>query len=137
MEKHLGNSGKRKKPKQPSRPSSGQPGRAPALHVRWDPPISVNSLPLTLLSLARCPVGPSCRRRFLRPRAPLPSLPCGPALPDAESLPRALALSLSLRRGPPLSALPSSRSPWTSALALAHVAGILSHDARPRAQLPF
>jgi hypothetical protein len=53
-------------------------------------------------------VGPSCRRLFLRPRPPLPSLPCGPALPDADSLPRALALSISAQWASPVNfALPA------------------------------
>jgi hypothetical protein len=68
-------------------------------------------------------------------RAPLPSLPRGPVLPDAKPLPRAPLLSLSLRRGPSLSAPPSPRPPWTSERALAHVAGILGHVALPTPQL--
>jgi hypothetical protein len=42
---------------------------------------------------------------------------------------------LSLCRGPALSVPPSTRPPWTSACALAHVAGFLGHDARPHTQL--
>jgi hypothetical protein len=45
--------------------------------------------------------------------------------------------SLSLRRGPPLSASPSPRPPWTSERALAHVVGILGHVALPTPQLLF
>jgi hypothetical protein len=80
-------------------------------------------------------VGSRCRRQFLRSCAPLPSLPRGPALPDAELLPRAPVLSL--RRGPPLSAPPSPCPPWTNERALAHVAGILGHVAVPTPQLLF
>jgi hypothetical protein len=124
MEKQLENPGKKEKPKQPK-------------PVHRTPPVGVKAASHSPLPLARCPVGPRCRRRFLRPRAPLPSLPRGPGSPVAEPLLRAFALSLSLRRGPPLSAPPSSRSPWTSAHALAHVVRILGHNARPRAPAPF
>jgi hypothetical protein len=44
---------------------------------------------------------------------------------------------VSLRRGPALSVPPSPLSLWTGECALAHIAGFLGHDARPRAQLPF
>jgi hypothetical protein len=84
-------------------------------------------VPRSLHPRARCPVGPICRRQLLHSRVPLLSLSRGPVLPGAESLPRAPLLSLSLRRGPSLSAPPSPRPPWTSECALAHVAGILGH----------
>jgi hypothetical protein len=97
MEKQLENLEKKKKAKQPSLPSSAQPGRASTcprcltggIHL-----LVTTSSPVRPLSLARCPVGPGCRRRFLRPRAPLPSLPRGPSSPVAEPLPRAPLLSL-------------------------------------------
>jgi hypothetical protein len=104
---------------------------------RWDPPVSGNflsrapSLSRSLPSGARLlsPVSSSAR--------PLPSLPHGPSSSVTEPLPRAPLLSLSLRRGPPLSAPPSPRPPWTSKRALAHVAGILGHIALPMPQLLF
>jgi hypothetical protein len=131
MEKELGNSGKRKSHSGPNQPSSAQSGRAPALLL----PLSATVCPaLPSLPLARCTVGPTCRRQLLRPRVPLPSLSCGPVLPGAEPLP-ARPFSLSLRCGPSLSAPPSSRPPWTSKRALAHVAGILGHVALPTPQL--
>jgi hypothetical protein len=112
MEKQLRNSGKRKKPKQPSRPSSAQPGRAPA------PPVSGNFCPACSLPPSLCPVEPGYRHRFLRPRAPLPSLPCGPALPGAEPLPRALTLSLA--------------APWASSVSFAFPAPAVDQRARTR-----
>jgi hypothetical protein len=81
-------------------------------------------------------VGPRFRRRVFCPRAPLLSLLWGPILPVVElSPPRARPLSLRCR--PPLLAPPSSCPPWTSACALAHVTGIVGHDAHPRAPAPF
>jgi hypothetical protein len=80
------------------------------------------------LSLAHCPVGPICRRQLLHSLSPSLSLSRGPASPVAELLPRASPF-LSLCHGPSLSVPPSSRPLWTSACALAHVAGFLSHDA--------
>jgi hypothetical protein len=60
----------------------------------------------------------------------------GPSSPVPSYCPRASPF-LSLHRGPALSVPPSPLSPWTDECALAHVAGFLGHDARPRAQLPF
>jgi hypothetical protein len=121
----------------PPGPATRARARAPAAPERRAPPVSDRlSHALFSLSLACCPVGPSCRRRFPRPRAPLPSLPRGPALPDAESLPRAPILSL-FAPWPPLSAPPSPLLSWTSERALAHVARILGHVALPTPQLLF
>jgi hypothetical protein len=48
------------------------------------------------LSLALCPLGPTCRRQLLHPRASLFSLSRGPALPSAKPLPaRPFSLSAS------------------------------------------
>jgi hypothetical protein len=71
--------------------------------------------------------------------APVPLLPLCLVGLVRQSLSHypACSPSLSLRRGPPVSAPPSPRPPWTSARALAHVTGILGHDARPRAPAPF
>jgi hypothetical protein len=101
----------------------------PAPPDRWAPPVSgaaPRAFPLPLsapwanLSVpvvfpSACPSSlsaswaRSARRRAVAPHAP----------------------SLSLRRGPSLSAPPSPRPPWTSERALAHVAGILGHVALP------
>jgi hypothetical protein len=136
IEKELENPEKKKKEMQPSRPNSVQQGRTPAPPDRRTTRVSGSPLSCALsLSLAHCSVGPTCRRRFLHPRAPLLSLPRGPGSPFVESLPRASPF-LSLRRGPSLSVPPSPRPPWTGECALTHVAGFLGHDAHPRAQLP-
>jgi hypothetical protein len=89
----------------PSQPNSAQPGRAPTRPRRLTggPCLSAVALsPARSPSLARCPVGPTYRRRFLHPRAPPLSLPRGPRSPVAEPLPRASPF-LSLRCGPALS----------------------------------
>jgi hypothetical protein len=86
-------------------------------------------------SLARCPVGPTCRRQF---PSPVRSLSVSRArFASAEPLPPRILFSLSQRHGPALSVPPSPLSSWTGECALTHVAGFLGHDARPRAQLPF
>jgi hypothetical protein len=123
MEKQLGNSGKRKKTKQPSRPSSAQPGRAPVRlhrltggrHLSAKVSAPARSLPPSLYL-----VGPGCRCRFLRPHAPLPSLPCGPALPGVDPLPRALALSLA--------------APWASYVSFAFPVPAVDQRTRTRAR---
>jgi hypothetical protein len=88
-------------------------------------------------SLTRCPVEPTCRCQF---PSPVHSLALyvshGPGSPVSSHCPR-MSPFLSLRRGPALSVPPSSLSSWTGECALTHVTGFLSHDARPRAQLPF
>jgi hypothetical protein len=129
IEKELENPEKKKRRKQPSWPSSAQPGRAPAPPDRRVLPRACPP------SLARCPVGPTCRRQFPSPAHSL-SLPRGPGSPVVEPLLR-VSPFLSLHRGPALSVPPSSRSPWTGACTLTHVTRFLGHDARPRAQLPF
>jgi hypothetical protein len=119
MEKELENPEKKKKGKQPSSLAGlAQPSQA----------VRPRALPLSLV----WPVGPTCRRRFLHLHSPPLSLPREPGLLVAEPLPRA-SPSLSLRRGPALSDPPSPRPPWTGECALAHVAGFLGHDTRPRA----
>jgi hypothetical protein len=137
MEKQLENLGKKKKAKQPS---SAQPGRAPARPRRLTSGIHLSAATPSpaLSSLSRSlPSGAKLS-------VPVSSL----ALPSSLSalwahfasrraIAPARSLSPSLRRGPPLSVPPSPRPLWTSARALAHVAGILSHDTRPRAPAPF
>jgi hypothetical protein len=133
MEKELENSEKKKRRKQPKPAHSAQPGRAPAcprrlsaailprarpppsLAAQWGQPVGASFLPCVLplsLSVSRAQIA---SHRDVAPRTPF---------------------LLSLRRGPALSVPPPPRSPWTDECALAHVAGFLSHDARPHAQLP-
>jgi hypothetical protein len=74
IEKELENLEKRKNAKQP-KPAQLSPARprarAPAPPDRQAPPVSGDSLSRALsLVLAPCPLGPTCRRRFLHPRAP-------------------------------------------------------------------
>jgi hypothetical protein len=58
-------------------------------------------------TLARCPVGPICRRKFPSPVHSL-SLSRGPGSPVAESLPRAPLSSLSAPWACPVSSAPSA-----------------------------
>jgi hypothetical protein len=94
----------------------------------------VRALPLSLVAQWGRPVSDN----FLRPFALSLSLSLsrGPSSPVPSRCPRASPF-LSLRHGPALSVPPSPLSPWTGECALAHVAGFLGHDARPRTQLPF
>jgi hypothetical protein len=105
----------------------------PAAPDRRAPLVSGSLSALPSLPLARCPVGPTCRRQLLRPHVPLPSLSRGPVLLGAEPLP-APPFSLSLY-APWALLVSSARPPWTSERALAHVAGILGHIALPTPQL--
>jgi hypothetical protein len=135
IEKELENPEKRKResslvsPLSPARPHA----RVPAPPDRRTLPVSGSS-PSRVPSLSRslpsgidlsAPVSFACA---------LPFSLCL-AGPDRQSPNRCLErpFLLSLRRGPYLSVLPSPRSPWTGACTLAHVAGFLGHDARPRA----
>jgi hypothetical protein len=70
MEKELENPEKKKRGKQPNRPKSARPGRAPACPRRLTggPRLSAAGFPRARPpSLARCPVGPICRRKFPSP----------------------------------------------------------------------
>jgi hypothetical protein len=129
MEKQLGNSGKRKKPLWPKLANQARARAcAPAAPDRWTPPVSAR-LPRALLSL---PLAAQWGRLVgvgsLRPRAPLPSLPHGPALPVTKPLPphaRSLSLSLRCQLRPPRAHCGPARahlrtSPESSATTLAH-----------------
>jgi hypothetical protein len=108
----------------------------PAPPDRRTPPISGNS-PSRALSFSRSlPSGASLSVPVFFTRAQPLSLSRGPGSLVPSRCPRASPF-LSLHRGPALLDPPSSRPPWTSACALAHITGFLGHDARPRAQLPF
>jgi hypothetical protein len=116
IEKELENPEKRKRRKQP-KPAQLGPARP----------------------RARAPAPPDRRTSPISGSSPLPRAPslCLTG-PDRQSPRRCPArpFLLSLRRGPALSVPPFPLSPWIGACALAHVAGFLGHDARPRAQLP-
>jgi hypothetical protein len=124
MEKELENPGKRKKPFRP-KPAHQAQSRARLPPLTGGPRLSAPVSHACPLSLAHCPVGPICRRRFPSPARSLFSL-CLAGLDHQSSshCPERPSF-LSLRRGPTLLAPPSPR-----------VAGFLGHDARPRAQLP-
>jgi hypothetical protein len=121
----------RKKGKKPIWPKPAQP-RAPARlpPLTGGPCLSAPVCPAPFsLSLA-AQWGQAIGAGFLHPSDPLPSLPCGPALPDAEPWPRALAHPLSVPWASPVSsALPalavdqrahSRMSPEFSAMMNAH-----------------
>src|SRR5688572_29931094 len=115
---------------QSSRPNLALPGRAPAPPDRRAPPVSGGFLSHALslsLSLALCPLGPTYRRQFLRPRSPFSLCLAGPVRQLLSRCPER-PFPFSLRRGPSLSDLPSPRPLWTGECALAHVVGFLGHD---------
>jgi hypothetical protein len=123
---------------QPSRPNSAQPGRASARPrcLTGGPCLSAAALsPARSPSLARCPVGATCRRQLLRPRASLLSLCLAGPVRQAMYRCPARPLSFLCNVGLPCQIRPPP-SPWTGECALAHIARFLGHDARPRAQLP-
>jgi hypothetical protein len=131
MEKQLENPEK-KSQSSPPRPRA----HAPAPPDRWAPRVSGGfcpaRFPLPLFAQWGQPVDASCF-----PPAPFfPLCLAGPFCQTPSRCP-ARPFSLSLRRGPSLSAPPSPRPPWTSERALAHVAGILGHVALPTPQLLF
>jgi hypothetical protein len=123
MDKQIEILGKKKKPKQPSRPSSAQPGRAPARPCRLTGGFHLLAAvpsPARSLSPSLYLVGPGCRCQLPPPVCPSPPLPCGPASSVRRTVTPARPLSLLLRRGTALSALPSPCPSWTSTRALAH-----------------
>jgi hypothetical protein len=93
--------------------------RAPAPHDRRAPPLSGYFLSRAL-SLALCPLGPTCRRQLLRPRASLFSL--------CLTGPRCQALSRCLRASFSLSA------PWTLPVSSALPAQAVDRHVRTRAR---
>jgi hypothetical protein len=136
MEKEFENPEKRKRRKQPSRPTKPSQAARPR-RLTGEPCLSAavflaRALPLLLAAQWDQPIGSSFPS-LVRPLSL--SLSRGPGSPPPSRCPRASPLAL--RRGPALAVSPSSRPLWTSACALAHVAGFIGHDARPRAQLPF
>jgi hypothetical protein len=90
---------------------SAQPGRAPARPHRLTGGSRLSAAVLPRArppSLSRCPVGPTCRRQFLHPRAPFLSLSRRPGLPVVEPLPRTPLSPLSAPWTLPVSSAPSA-----------------------------
>jgi hypothetical protein len=109
MQKELENSEKKKgesSPNQPSRPSQAARPR----RLTGGPRLSAAVLPrVRPPSLARCPVGPACRRQFHSPVRSLSlSLSRKPRSPAAEPLHRAPLSSLSAPWTLPVSSAPSA-----------------------------
>jgi hypothetical protein len=135
MEKELENSEKKKRRKQPSRPNLAQPGRAPAPPDRRTPHVSGSSLSRAPSLPRSLPSGASLSALVFFPARSLSLCLAGPVRQSSSRCP-ARPFLLSRRRGPYLSVLPPPRSPWTGTCALAHITGVLGHDAHPRAQCP-
>jgi hypothetical protein len=102
----------------PSRPSSAQPGRAPVLPDRWDPPVSGNSLS-RVPSLSRSlPSGARLSASVSSPARPcyltggihLSAATPSPACPLSRSLPSGARLSVSVSSPARPSSLSASRA---------------------------
>jgi hypothetical protein len=109
IEKELENLGKKKKPFQPKPAQQAQSlARLPPL--TGGPRLSAPVSRARPLSLARCPMGPICRRRFPSPARSLSlSLSRRPGSPVIEPLPRASLLSLSAPWASPVCSALSTR----------------------------
>jgi hypothetical protein len=109
FKKELENPEKKKRRKQPSRPTKPSQAARPR-RLTGGPRLSAAILPRARPpSLARCPVGPTCRCRFSSSAHSLSlSLSRGPGSPVAEPLPRTPLSPLSAPWACPVSFAPSA-----------------------------
>jgi hypothetical protein len=95
---------------------SGPAPRAPVAPDRWTPPIGASPSARSPLSLARCQVGPTCRRRPHPRSCNFSRCPVGPACQPGPSFTRSALLTGGSRLSdpsPPNRQRTTCASPWT------------------------
>jgi hypothetical protein len=131
IEKELENPEKKKKEMQPN---LDQPGRAPAPPDRRTPPVSGSPLSCALSLSRSLPSGADLSAPVSSPTRPSSLSASRAWFASCRAVAPRVPFSFSTLWACPVRSPPPS--PWTGECALAHVAGFLGHDARPRAQLP-